>query len=111
MKKDVESVSDDVEKSNRAALNDEYSRREKHNYYSQVDAWRKFLNRKKEKFWYLSIVIIMLLIFPTNSAGVERVFSATSWIKNVRRNRMLDDLLNANLYMKLNARDIDYSLL
>ena len=41
----------------------------------------------------------------------ERVFSATAWIKNDRRNRMLDDIVNANLHVKLNTSAFDYGLL
>lgn len=51
------------------------------------------------------------LVFPTNATGVERVFSAMAWLKNKRTNRILDDLLNARMHVKLNDTDIDYSLL
>ena len=94
-----------------AALKDTYSRGATHNAYSQSSAWSTFLKEKSSGLVYLPIIIVMLLVFPTNSAGVERVFSATNWLKNERRNRMLDDLLNANLHVKLNSSEIDYSVL
>ena len=100
-----------IDQVRRSALNDDFSRTATHDFYSQTDAWAEFLEKKSHKFSYLPIIIIMLLVFPTNSAGVERIFSATAWIKNERRNRMLDDILNANLHVKLNPASIDYSLL
>ena len=49
--------------------------------------------------------------FQRQYAGCERIFSATAWLKNERCNRMLDDLLSANLHVKFNLHDFDYSLL
>lgn len=98
-----------IEESRRAALNDDHSRVSSDEYYSQTDAWAEFLTDHGYRFSYLPIIVEMLLVFPTNSAGVERVFSATTWLKNERRNRMLDDLLNANLHVKLNDTTIDYT--
>ena len=72
-------------------MNDDFSRSSPHDYYTQTDAWGKFLKSDGHKYNLLTVIIEMLLIFPTNSAGVERVFSATTWLKNERRNRMLDD--------------------
>ena len=101
----------DVSAAEAAALKDAHSRSAKHNAYSQSSAWSTFLKEKSFGLVHLPIIIVMLLVFPTNSAGVERVFSATNWLKNERRNRMLDDLLNANLHLKLNPSEIDYSSL
>ena len=76
-------------------LNDDFSRISNHTFYTQTDAWEKFWNLHRKKYKLLVVIIEMPIVFPTNSAGVERVFGATAWVKNERRNRMLDDLLNA----------------
>ena len=78
---------------------------------TQTDAWEKFWNLHREKYLLLVVIIEMPIVFLTNSAGVERVFGTTAWLKNERRNRMLDDLLNANLRVKLTTCKFDYSVL
>ena len=100
-----------IEEVNRSAINNAFSLKADHDYYSQTDAWQEFLASKRYNFKYLAVIVVLLLVFPTNSAGCERIFSATAWLKNERRNRMLDDLLNANLHMKFNRCNFDYSLL
>ena len=94
-----------------AGLNDDFSRISNRTFYTQTDACEKYWNLHREKYKFLVVIIEMLLVFPTSSPGVERVFSATAWQKNERRNRMLDDLLNANLHVKLNTCKFDYSVL
>lgn len=111
LKGGVEDALNKIEVAKQAAINNPFTMKADYEYYSQTDAWADFLSSKSHKFRFLSVIITMLLVIPTNSAGVERIFSATAWIKNERRNRMLDDILNANLHMKFNATDIDYSLL
>ena len=51
------------------------------------------------------------LIFLTKTAGFERIFSATTFLKNERRNRVLDDMLNTNLHGKFSQYDLDCSSL
>ena len=60
----------------------------------------------------LSVIIIVLLVYPTNAAGVERIFSAVSRLKDKLSNRKSDCTLNALLHAKFNDCKIDdYSLL
>lgn len=79
--------------------------------YTQATAFQRLLTEYRHKIPYLSVIISTLLVFPTNSAGVERVFSATSWLKDALRNRMSDNILNASLHVKFNDCDLDYALL
>jgi len=86
--------------------------RDTKNYYATVDAYESFLRRHGHRAKFLSVIILVLLVFPTNAAGVERVFSAISWLKDALSNRMLDRTLNASLHVKFNDCEIeDYSLL
>ena len=64
-----------------AGLNDDFSRISNHTFYTQIDAWEKFWNLHREKYKFLVVIIEMLLASPTNSAGVEKVFSSTTWLK------------------------------
>ena len=60
---------------------------------------------------FLRVIILVLLVFPTNSAGVERIFSASAWLKDALSNRKGDATLNADLHVKFNDCDVDYSLI
>ena len=91
----------------RAALNETPA----NNYYSTIDAYQTVLKDHGHRAPSLRVIILALLVFPTNSAGVERVFSATSWLKDERSNRKGDDTLNADLHVKFNDCNVDYSLL
>ena len=82
------------------------------NYYSTVDEYARFLDAHGHKAKRLSVIIIVLLVYPTNAAGVERIFSAVSWLKDKLSNRKSDRTLNASLHTKFNDCKIDdYSLL
>ena len=53
-----------------------------------------------------------MLVFLTNAAGPERVFSAMNWIKNEKRNRLSDLTLADILMIRLNRvepSDMDYA--
>ena len=43
--------------------------------------------------------------------NVERIFSASAWLKDALSNRKGDATLNADLHVKFNDCDVDYSLI
>lgn len=72
------------------------------NYYMTPYAYQTFLNEEGYRLPFLSVISLVLLVSPRNSSGVERVFSATSWLKGLLSTRKGDATLNADLHVKFN---------
>ena len=80
-------------------------------YYSTSAAYQSVLRGEGHRMPFLRVIILVLLVFPTNSAGVERIFSASAFLKDALSNRKGDATLNADLHVKFNDCDVDNSLI
>ncbi len=79
--------------------------------YNQRRAYTTFLTKHSGEFRHLAQLVTLGLTMGTNAAGPERVMSKMNWIKNLKRNRLTDEMLQSILHIQLNGlspEDVDY---
>jgi hypothetical protein len=60
-------------------------------------------SNKHEQFSLVTRLLTLVLTLPVSTSSVERSFSSMSFVKNLMRNRMRSDWLNALLLLKIEA--------